>query len=162
MGLFDKLKKRVKDTEVTEEKKASESASVKSDSAKPKKDAAPKAKKAEPKKDKKETKKKAPKAKVTEDILRVIVEPDVTEKSAIHQESNVYVFKVDRNADKKKIKRAVEARYQVNVESVRIINRKGKTVRNYRWKGQQKDMKKALVRIPSGENIQIFEQEEVK
>ena len=56
----------------------------------------------------------------------VIVSPVITEKATFASEQNKVVFKVARNATKPQIKAAVERLFDVKVESVNTLLRKGK------------------------------------
>jgi len=64
----------------------------------------------------------------TERLYKVLLEPRITEKSTrVSESSNQYVFKVTSDSNKTEIKDAVEKLFEVNVESVRIVNVKGKS-----------------------------------
>ena len=70
-------------------------------------------------------------------------------------ESNQYAFKVDINATKLQIKKAVESYFSVNVEDVNVIKIKGKAKRSrYRIK-KRSDWKKAYVRLAEGQTIEV-------
>ena len=58
-----------------------------------------------------------------EDAMKIILYPYVTEKTFdLIEKENKLVFIVDRNADKRKIKKAVEVLYSVKVEKVNVLN----------------------------------------
>ena len=62
------------------------------------------------------------------ELYKVIKSPYLTEKvSSLMGEANQYAFKVDINATKLQVKKAVEGYFSVNVENVNIIKVKGKT-----------------------------------
>ncbi|MBV9930110.1 MAG: 50S ribosomal protein L23 [Alphaproteobacteria bacterium] len=85
----------------------------------------------------------------------VIVAPHITEKSTLLSEQNAVVFKVAKTASKPQIKAAVEALFNVSVTGVNTLNAKGKTKR---WKGRpytRSDVKKAIVTLADGQNIDI-------
>ena len=85
----------------------------------------------------------------------VIVEPHITEKSTLVSEQNAVVFKVANDATKPEIKAAVEALFNVKVTGVNTIVQKGKTKR---WKGKpymRSDIKKAIVTLAEGEQIDV-------
>lgn len=88
---------------------------------------------------------------------QVILQPLVTEKSAIHQSVNQYSFVVDRDATKLTIKQAIKDLYGVAPVSVRVVNVQGKYVRFGRTTGRRQDWKKAIVTLPQGKSIQIHE-----
>jgi len=85
----------------------------------------------------------------------VILAPVVSEKSTILSEYNQVMFKVARRATKPQIKNAVEKLFEVKVEAVNTLNRKGK-VKVFRGrKGRQSDTKFAIVTLKDGERIDI-------
>jgi large subunit ribosomal protein L23 len=87
----------------------------------------------------------------------VVVAPHITEKATMLSENNAVVFKVARDASKPEIKAAVEAIWDVKVESVNTLIQKGKSKR---WKGKpytRSDVKKAVVRLAEGQSIDITE-----
>ncbi len=78
-----------------------------------------------------------------ERLFQIISAPHVTEKTAASEKQ--IVFKVANDATKAEIKEAVEALFDVKVESVRVVNLKGKR-KNFRMRqGKQSDVKKAYV-----------------
>jgi large subunit ribosomal protein L23 len=91
-----------------------------------------------------------------ERIYKVILGPHVTEKSSVGSEENrQYAFKVSVDSTKTEIKQAVEALFDVAVDSVRVINQKGKSTRFGRTLGRRKDWKKAYVRLSAGSEINV-------
>lgn len=85
----------------------------------------------------------------------VIVAPVVTEKSTILTEHNQVVFEVRVNASKREIKTAIEALFDVTVTAVNTIKHKGKTKRFRGISGRRKDIKKAIVTLNDGDEIDI-------
>jgi large subunit ribosomal protein L23 len=82
----------------------------------------------------------------------------MTEKSAaIRTNANSYVFKVKPSANKIEIKQAIEARFQVRVESVNTINVQGKLKRTRGIEGRRNDWKKAVIRLVEGDAIKEIE-----
>ncbi len=89
-------------------------------------------------------------------LLQLIVAPIVTEKSSIAADNNnQYVFKVNSDANKTEIKAAIEKLFDVTVESVKTLNVKGKVKRFGKDFGKRSDVKKAYVRIKSGQEIEF-------
>lgn len=90
------------------------------------------------------------------DCYRVIKRPLRTEKSVADGEvANAYHFEVDLRANKIQIKKAVEDFFNVKVEDVRTLVRKGKK-RRVRFKlGRTKDWKKAIVKLKEGNTIDL-------
>ena len=91
-------------------------------------------------------------------IMKVLLEPKVTEKSSMVGElNNQYVFKVTRNATKPEIKKAVELMFDgAEVESVKVANVKGKRKIFKRMPGQRANWKKAYIRLKPGFDIDFM------
>ncbi len=91
-------------------------------------------------------------------IMKVLLEPKVTEKSSMVGElNNQYVFKVTRNATKPEIKKAVELMFDgAEVESVQVANVKGKRKIFKRMPGQRANWKKAYIRLKPGFDIDFM------
>ena len=76
-----------------------------------------------------------------ERIFKVLLGPHVSEKATLLADSkNQFVFKVDTTATKLEIKKAVEQLFNVTVEGVQIMNRKGKLKRTARGFGKRNDL----------------------
>jgi len=90
-------------------------------------------------------------------LYKVLLSPRVTEKTTLIGEgSNQYVFQVIKDANKSEVKGAVEMLFDVNVESVRIVNVKGKS-KSFRMRpGKRSDWKKAYVRVQEGQVIDFL------
>ena len=90
-------------------------------------------------------------------VHEVIVQPMITEKSTLLQETGKYVFKIALKANKVEVKRAVEDAFGVKVVDVNITKTRGKTKRfGPRFK-KGPDTKKAIVTLRSGDKIQLIE-----
>ena len=90
------------------------------------------------------------------ELYKIIKAPYLTEKvSSIMGESNQYAFKVDINATKLQVKKAVEGYFSVDVEDVNIIKVKGKTKRSRYRIRKKSDWKKAYVKLAQGQSIQV-------
>lgn len=88
----------------------------------------------------------------------VIKRPIVTEKSAIaRDEANIATFRVDPEATKHEIRRAVEELFEVKVERVRTMNQPGKKKRVGKNVGRKPAWKKAIVELADGHTIEYFE-----
>ncbi|SRR3989339_1428265 len=103
------------------------------------------------------TNKKAKANKVTGEAYRVLVHPHVSEKTAILAHSGKYVFIVSPDATKLGVKRAVLATYGTMPERVQIQKSPGKAVRFGKSYGRRKDLKKAIVTMPKGKTLPIYE-----
>ncbi|WP_353846557.1 50S ribosomal protein L23 [Methylobacter sp.] len=87
-------------------------------------------------------------------LAGVLQAPVISEKSTIAAEKNKrFVFKVQKVATKKQVKNAVEMMFNVEVDSVQVLNVKGKQKRFGRSLGQRSDWKKAYVKLKSGHDI---------
>lgn len=85
----------------------------------------------------------------------VIVAPVITEKATLASEENKVVFKVRKDATKPQIKEAVERLFDVKVDSVNTLVRKGKKKVFKGFRGTQSDVKKAVVTLAEGHKIDI-------
>jgi large subunit ribosomal protein L23 len=89
-----------------------------------------------------------------ERLMQVILAPVVSEKSTLVADKNEQVvFKVVTDATKPEVKAAVELLFNVKVDSVNILNVKGKVKRFGRFTGRRKDWKKAYVCLVPGQEI---------
>jgi large subunit ribosomal protein L23 len=85
----------------------------------------------------------------------VILSPVITEKATALSEKNKVVFKVARDATKPQIKAAVEKLFDVKVEAVNTLVRKGKVKRFKGTIGRQSDVKRAIVTLAEGQSIDV-------
>ena len=87
--------------------------------------------------------------------LDTIISPNVTEKSTSLSEFNKVVFKVNKGANKKNIKKSIEKIFKVNVIKINTVNIKGKqkVVRNK--KSFKSGFKKAIVTLKKGQSIDL-------
>ncbi|MGH6850206.1 MAG: 50S ribosomal protein L23 [Methylocella sp.] len=85
----------------------------------------------------------------------VIVAPVITEKATLASEANQVIFKVRKNATKPEIKAAVERLFDVKVEAVNTLIRKGKRKVFKGTRGVQSDLKKAVVTLAEGHKIDV-------
>ena len=91
------------------------------------------------------------------DIIR---RPLLTEKTTMMQEQeNTVCFEVDRRANKIQVRNAVEELFDVQVASVRIVNRKGKPIMRFgRVANHRPATRKAYVKLaPGSKNLEFFE-----
>ncbi len=87
-------------------------------------------------------------------LYQVLLSPVVTEKSTrAADEGGQVVFQVATSATRNDVKAAVEQAFEVEVESVRILNVKGKSKRFGRTLGKRVDRKKAYIRLKEGSEI---------
>lgn len=87
----------------------------------------------------------------------IIIRPIITEKSMrAMDEDNKVTFEVAKNTNKVQIKLAVEEIFNVKVEKVNIVNVKPKAKRMGKYEGTTKAVKKAIVKIAKGQEINLF------
>ncbi len=99
--------------------------------------------------------KKKTETKVAEWMYGIISAPVVTEKSTRGSEYGQVTFKVPLTAKKPDIKAAVEALFKVKVAAVNTLIQKGKTKRFKGVKAFRSDVKKAIVTLEEGQNIDV-------
>ncbi len=87
----------------------------------------------------------------------VILKPVVSEKSYGLLDGGVYTFVVHPDSNKSEIKIAVETIFNVSVEKVNTLNRKGKRKRRRQFMGTRPDTKRAIVTLKAGDRIDLFE-----
>ena len=91
-----------------------------------------------------------------EKIFAVLRAPRVSEKTVRLQElSNQYVFEVSNDATKADVKAAVEQLFDVKVETVNVVNVKGKNKSFRNRAGRRGDWRKAYVRLADGQAIDV-------
>ncbi|PPE70522.1 50S ribosomal protein L23 [Caldimonas thermodepolymerans] len=87
-------------------------------------------------------------------LMQVLVAPIVSEKAtSVAEKHNQVLFKVLRDATKPEIKAAVELMFKVEVESVQVVNQKGKVKRFGRTIGRRDHVKKAYVSLKEGQEL---------
>ncbi len=92
---------------------------------------------------------------MNERLFSVLRAPHISEKSARLQEINQYVFEVSQTATKADVKAAVEGLFSVEVQSVNLVNVKGKA-RTFRSRaGKRSNKRKAYVRLADGQTIDV-------
>ena len=94
-----------------------------------------------------------------ERLMLIILAPIVSEKSTFIAEKNEQVaFRVAPTATKPEIKAAVELLFKVEVETVSVLNRKGKTKRAGKGMGKRSNQRIAYVGLKSGQEIHFDEE----
>jgi large subunit ribosomal protein L23 len=92
------------------------------------------------------------------DMYHIIRRALITEKSTIAKdESNKYIFEVERRANKIEIAKALEKLFKVKVLDVHVMNVTGKKKRVGRILGEKRSWKKAVVTLAPGSRIEIHE-----
>ncbi|MCO5102314.1 MAG: 50S ribosomal protein L23 [Burkholderiaceae bacterium] len=94
----------------------------------------------------------------TERLMTVLVAPIVSEKATmIAEKRNQVAFRVLQDASKDEIRAAVELLFKVQVESVQVLNHKGKSKRFGRFQGRRRNVRKAYVGLKEGQEINFAE-----
>jgi len=88
-------------------------------------------------------------------IFDNIKSPIVTEKSTNLSEQNKIVFKVNKNLNKKLIKKNIEKIFKVEVIKVNIVNKKNRVKLTRGKKVKLSGFKKAIVTLKKGQNIDL-------
>lgn len=92
-------------------------------------------------------------------IYDVIVKPVISEKAyRLNKNLKKLVLKVHMQANKPLVKEALKKLFNVEVEDVRILVRKGKNRRVGRRFTQGSDSKKAIVTLAEGYSLDLFDQ----
>lgn len=168
MGLFSRKKKDDKKQEAEQTvkidsdkkiDKPKQPSSAKVPAGKSMKDLYSKEKADKPKKvtDDKSGKKDEVKTKKYGHAYRVLIKPLVTEKVSTLGAENKYVFQVAKNVNKIEAAKAITEVYGIKPISVNIINIRGKKVRYGRKTGKRKNWKKAIITLPKGKSINVYE-----
>ncbi len=93
-----------------------------------------------------------------DELFQVLLAPVVTEKSTrAAEQGGQVVFNVASSANRHDVKAAVEQAFEVEVDTVRILNVKGKSKRFGRSLGKRSDRKKAYIRLKEGSDIDFAE-----
>jgi large subunit ribosomal protein L23 len=92
----------------------------------------------------------------------IVLKPRMSEKAyMLSQVHNTFVLEVPGSANRDLIAKAVQAQFNVTVESINIINVKGKPARTVRKggraiSGKKSDVKKAYVTLKTGDKLPFF------
>lgn len=89
--------------------------------------------------------------------MNSIIQPYLTEKSAATLDKGLYVFLVEKNANKTTISKQLHQLYEVTPISVRIVNLPAKKVNFKRRAGTRAIVRKAYVQLPPKQKILGFE-----
>ena len=87
--------------------------------------------------------------------IEIIKAPVITEKTNNLASENVYVFKVDKKANKTEIKQVIEKKWNVKVQSVNTVNAQAKKRRVGKYTGYTSSYKKAYVKLKEGSTIEL-------
>jgi large subunit ribosomal protein L23 len=88
---------------------------------------------------------------------KILKSPVITEKVTDLMAQNKYVFAVPVTATKSEIVKKVANVYGVKPVKINVLSVKGKVVHRGRTYGQRKNWKKAIVTLPAGKKIEVYE-----
>lgn len=88
---------------------------------------------------------------------KILKRPLVTEKGNDLNVLGKYLFEVSLKANKVEIAKAINEVYGVMPAKVNIVKLQGKKVRRGRITGKRKDWKKAIITLPKGKTINVYE-----
>lgn len=90
----------------------------------------------------------------------IIIRPIITEKSMkIMDAENKITFEVAKGSNKTEVKQAVQEIFNVKVEKVNMVNCKPKTKRMGKYVGKTSAVRKAIVKLAEGQDINLFGEE---
>jgi large subunit ribosomal protein L23 len=96
-----------------------------------------------------------------ERLMKVLLAPQISEKATYVADKNEQViFRVVPDATKPEIKAAVEMMFKVSVNTVQVVNVKGKVKRAGRFVGRRNNWKKAYVCLAAGQEINFAANEQ--
>ena len=96
-------------------------------------------------------------------LMQLVLAPVISEKSTfVADKNNQVVFRVAPDATKPEIKAAIELMFKVQVDSVQVVNVRGKGKRFGQSFGRRRHWKKAYVCLKEGQEINFAEQAEAK
>lgn len=113
--------------------------------------------KTEKKPEKKPETKRRTRAQVPTELANILLKPLVTEKTATQTSEGKYSFVVASQATRVQVQKAVKAMFGVQPTSVNIQRIRGEWVQFGRHLGRRKAWKKAIVTLPKGEKIDVYE-----
>ena len=89
----------------------------------------------------------------------IIIRPIITEKSMRQNgEENKVTFEVAKGANKTAVALAIEEIYGIKQEKVNVVNVRPKTKRMGRYVGKTNAVRKAIVKLPEGQDISLYDE----
>lgn len=87
----------------------------------------------------------------------IIIRPIITEKTMKMMDAdNKITFEVAKGTNKTEVKLAIEEIFKVKVEAVNILNCRPKTKRMGKYVGKTNAVRKAIVKLAEGQEINLF------
>ena len=88
----------------------------------------------------------------------IIIRPIITEQSMEDLDIKKYAFEVAKDANKTAVAQAVEEIYGIKPVKVNVVNVRPKTKRMGRYVGKTNAVRKAVVKLPEGQDITLFDE----
>lgn len=90
----------------------------------------------------------------------IIIRPIITEKTMKYMDAdNKVTFEVAKGTNKTQVKLAIQEIFNVKVEKVNIVNVHPKTKRMGKYIGRTNAVRKAIVKLAEGQEINLFSEE---
>jgi len=87
----------------------------------------------------------------------IIIRPIITEKTmAMMDADNKITFEVAKGTNKTQIRLAIEEIFNVKVEKVNVLNVRPRTKRMGKYMGKTRAVRKAIVKLAEGQEIDLF------
>lgn len=93
---------------------------------------------------------------VNPDIIRY---PIITDKTTRNIENNTYCFSVNKNSNKKELKKTLEDIFNVKIKKINTLNNPPKTKTVGKFKGKKTQYKKAIIQLHEKYTINLFDEE---
>lgn len=88
-------------------------------------------------------------------IIKILLSPQVSEKTSRLELDRQYAFRVHQNATKPEIKAAAKSMFNVDVLDVKVCNVRSKKRRFGNIQGKRKGWKKAYITLKEGQAIKL-------
>lgn len=89
----------------------------------------------------------------------IIIRPIITEKTMkLMDADNKITFEVAKGTNKTQVRQAIETIFNVKVEKVNILNCRPKKKRVGKYTGMTSAIRKAVVKLPEGQDIKLFDE----
>lgn len=96
-------------------------------------------------------------SKISTLAAQCLIHPVISEKATLLGKYRQYVFRVDIRSNKIEIADAVNQLYNIKPSKVQILRTHPKQVRFGKYSGRRKEWKKAVVTLPVGKSLNLYE-----
>tara|TARA_B100000427_G_scaffold329816_1_gene348084 strand:+ start:1702 stop:1983 length:282 start_codon:yes stop_codon:yes gene_type:complete len=87
-------------------------------------------------------------------MKQIILKPYITEKSSDAMSNNKFTFLASPENEKINIKTYLSNKYDINIKSIRMLNKVSKKVRRGKYPGKTKSFKKVIITLANDKNIE--------